>query len=600
MNIHLGTDRETGRPVYFPLKAFERHLHLIGYTGAGKTTAIITLLVDMLSRPGPQPCVIIVDRLGGFSADLLRWFSSPFLCPRSVRDRLVYIEPAREDVTCTFNPLLYATPGEGYYRTARAAEIVLRGWDAQDLAKMPRLMRWLFNSMWAVAQLGLTLTDTEHLLFPNSPLHRPLLACLPEALRYEWNQIIEAKGAQAEVQLESTRNRLKPYFDSPVLRAMFASPVNRFDVLGWTRERKVVLVNLAPMGRLPETSADAIGGLIVNEVFSIARSLPPAARVETLVVLDEFQRFIGPDLEFSLAESRQLKTSLVLSHQSFSQLVRGDVDLTSLIFQAQSRLMLRVGGPDVDVLSEELGGFTFDPMRVKDEIWHRTQRVSGHRIVELQSASEAEMLAHEWGRQFGSMRGATETASRPYGAAAPDRVAKGGTQSETAGESRGVKRGTSRTRGTSQTLVPIYEEYTQLASRTYATFEEQRAEWGKKLRRLKPGQGILQIANDDTLYHLDVKRTAPAHLAADWATVLEDMPTAAAQFDRLVEENFAQACFVPPARALAEAEDRRRRVLCPPVVIATAAVADAPAGATDDGPGPPRVPTAVEKSPFGY
>src|SRR5207253_1535543 len=111
-------------------------------------------------------------------------------------------------------------------------------------------------------------------------------------------------------------------------------------------------------------------------------------------------RFVGPDLEFSLAESRQLRTSLIMSHQSFSQLVRGEVDLTSLIFQAQTRLMLKVAGLDAEVLASELAGFTYNPLRVKDEIWHRCQRISGHKIIELHSRSRAENFARQWSETF--------------------------------------------------------------------------------------------------------------------------------------------------------------------------------------------------------
>ena len=67
-----------------------------------------------------------VDRLGSFSHDLLRWFASPF-CPAWARDRLVYIEPAREDVVLGFNPLLYDTPAHGYFRVTRATDLVLPG-----------------------------------------------------------------------------------------------------------------------------------------------------------------------------------------------------------------------------------------------------------------------------------------------------------------------------------------------------------------------------------------------------------------------------------------------------------------------------------------
>ena len=46
--------------------------------------------------------------------------------------------------------------------------------------------------------------------------------------------------------------------------------------------------------------------------------------------------------------------------------------------------MLRVAGLDAEILAEELAGFTFDPMRIKDELYRRCQRISGHRVIELE------------------------------------------------------------------------------------------------------------------------------------------------------------------------------------------------------------------------
>jgi len=67
-------------------------------------------------------------------------------------------------------------------------------------------------------------------------------------------------------------------------------------------------------------------------VLTTARSLPLGVRFPTFLILDEFQRFVGPDLEPAIPEVRQLGIKLVLSHQSLSQLKRGDIDLTNLIF----------------------------------------------------------------------------------------------------------------------------------------------------------------------------------------------------------------------------------------------------------------------------
>jgi len=48
----------------------------------------------------------------------------------AVRERVVLIEPAREDVVIGFNPLLHDSPQHGYYKVQRATDIILRAWEA--------------------------------------------------------------------------------------------------------------------------------------------------------------------------------------------------------------------------------------------------------------------------------------------------------------------------------------------------------------------------------------------------------------------------------------------------------------------------------------
>ena len=59
-------------------------------------------------------------------------------CTEDVRNRLIYIEPAREDVVLGFNPLLYKTDGEGFYKVSRATDIVLRAWESVNIIVDPR------------------------------------------------------------------------------------------------------------------------------------------------------------------------------------------------------------------------------------------------------------------------------------------------------------------------------------------------------------------------------------------------------------------------------------------------------------------------------
>jgi hypothetical protein len=398
-SILLGHDRNSRKPIRIPTKAFQTHFHLIGGTGKGKTTALHAILHQLLrDNPCNNSCWFIFDRLGSFSHELLLWMSSLY-CPEHVRDRLIYVEPSREDVVLGFNPLVYETPAHGYYKVERATEIVLRAWESVNIEAMPRLARWVFNAFWAAAQLGLTIADCVHFLMPGSPYHSDLLLRLPPRLRLVWAELMESRTGEVLRILDSSRNRLKPYFESDILRRMFGATRNRMDVLRFMREGSIVLFNLSPQNRLSSQLANTIGALVLNEILATARSLPRGVRYPTYLMLDEFQNFVGPDLVAALPEVRQLGIRLLLSHQSFSQLRRGDYDLTNMIFQAQSRLIFGLQGEDADILAHELASISFDPMRIKDEI---RSRVDDGDFEELRSRSYFSFEEHTnmWAREI--------------------------------------------------------------------------------------------------------------------------------------------------------------------------------------------------------
>ena len=555
--IRLGHKAEPEKPVDIPIDSFATHYHLIGGTGKGKTTAILTLLQQLLLDPFDCDCHIIFDRLGGMSSDLLLWMASDF-CTDEARRRLVYIEPANEDYVLGFNPLLYQSDGEGYYKVQRATEIILRAWESTNIEAMPRLARWTFNAFWAAAQLRLTIADCVHFLLPGSPYFNPLLAQLPPRLRFEWAELIDARGSEVVRILESTRNRLKPYFESNILRRMFGSTESRLDVGRFMREGKIVVLNLAPKGRLSGQLADTIGALILNEVFAVARSLPLDERYTTYLWLDEFQNFVGPDIESALPEVRQLALRLILSHQSLSQLVRSDHDLTNMIYQAQSRMIFGVQGPDADELAHELASITFDPMRIKEENYVRRQRLVGNEIRLLNSWTDGESEASTWNKSYGD--GWTTSQNVTHGLIG-DTKSDGSGRSANQGRGEGGTQGHSRTHSVGERLVPVHEDYLELANRVFSTFDEQKHGWASKVRRLKKGQCVLRRVDDDEPCTVDVERSTPGHLAWDYRTLKTEFPQALEGVARLREENFRSDLFVSPERIEREASRRLESVL---------------------------------------
>ncbi len=566
-SILLGHEKDSRREVRIPRSAFSTHFHLIGGTGKGKTTAIHTLLRPLLRDPGERSCVIVIDRLGNLSEELLLWMASKEFCPDDVRDRLVFIQPSREDVVLPMNPLTYDTPAHGYFKVERATEIVLRAWESVNIEAMPRLARWTFNAFWAAAQLGLTIADCSHLLMPGSQYHQALLGVLPAGLQAEWREISNPRSSQEATRiLDSSRNRLKPYFESDILRRMFGTTKHRFNAEQFMREGKIVVVDLSPRNRLASQLGNTIGALILNEVIATARNLPRGVRYPTYVLLDEFQNFVGPDIESALPEVRQLGLKLLLSHQSFSQLIRGDYDLTSMIFQAQSRMAFGIQGEDADFLANEFASIMYERRKIKEEVYTRRQLSAGHRIMELSSWSEAESQAENWTRSFGKNWSQQTSSAQPPGIVRPtESKASGLGTSE--GDGEGGSAGHTTTRGSHQTLVPQHEDFLELASRTYETFDEQKSDWAKKIRNLATGECILRLVDDSALRHVSVKRSVPGYLKYDMATIKKHFPEVIANMERMIEENFASDLFVPAAVIDRESEQRLQAALRPRITV---------------------------------
>ena len=595
--IYLGTNAETGKRFYVPPDSFETHWHIIGATGKGKTTAIEAILHQLFTAR-ERAAHFIFDRMGSFSRSLLRFVSSPY-CPQWVKDRVLYIDCAREDMILPFNPLLYDTISHGYYKVSRACECVLRAWSSQNIEEMPRLARWLFNSMWAAAQLGLTVADCAHLLMPGSPYHEAILNMLPPMLRAEWAEIQNARGGEAGRILESSRNRIKIFNEFPILRQIFGSVRNHLDIPRLLREGRIVIIDLSPKNRLSPQAADAIGGMILNEVLAVMRSMPLELRNPAYLWLDEFQRFVGRDVEEAIPEVRQLGGRMVFSHQTFSQLVKGDTDLSSLIWQPQSRMVFGVQGEDAELLANEIASLTYDPKKIKDEMYTRRQLIKEHKIVELASWSESESLAENWQTSYGTNWTASKGNSRASGwndsdsrnvshqFNAPLRDYTIGTgrsnghsgsnaqtqtngQGGSEGSGQGGSKSVSKSRSVGESHLPVYDEFQELSRKSYYTFEEQRALWAQQIRLLKTGQALIKIVNDPNLYRINVERHAPGYLASEIKLLIRRSPATLESVERFIEQNYQQDFFVTPAAIELETHERLQRLLTNVIYIPTA------------------------------
>lgn len=551
--VYLGESRETGEPIYLDLDLFRTHMHLVGATGSGKTTAVHAILKGLMSQvKKDECCLFVIDPMGGLSRDLLAFIAHPTKCTQRVRDRLVYIEPAREDVVMPINPLIFTSPANRYYQTMRAVDLVLRGWSAQDVTQQPRLLQWTFKTFCAAAEMGFPISMCRHLIHPGSPQHSAIMDRLPGENRYEWQDILNSRGREATTILESTRNRLDPFFRSPILHAMFGSLKSRFDCERFIRERKIVILNLASMSTIPPLTAHTIGALALNEIFESASRMTSVGGRSvvdpTYVLLDEFQNYVSVDIEHALPTVRQLGLRLILAHQSFAQLDRDDINLEQMIWQARSRLVFANYAKDADILADELAKLTFDSKVVKDIRYSRKQLIQSYRKEWLMSEGKTENRSSGSSKQKSDGRSGSTTFANPGVGSSPS--------SETLGTSSGGAESFSDTSTFgysathSQAMVPVHENVVEVSSLTYEPFDEFAIKWGQALRSLGEGESFLQLPGS--------RKIQPIQIDFD---PIEETPELCRAIDELKQKNFESDFFVSREQANREYEQSWQEVL---------------------------------------
>lgn len=552
--IQLGIDRLTDSQIIIEPDQFRTHFHLIGATGSGKSTAIQTLLRPILMQPRSEICALfLIDPMGNLSRDLLGWMANERLCPQHVRDRLVYIEPAREDIIMPFNPLSHTSEANRYYQTMRSVDIVLRAWAAQDVSQQPRLLQWTYKAFCAAAMMGLPIAMCKHLLHPGSPEHEAILNRIPGDIRFHWNDILNARGSEAVRILESTRNRLDPFFESTNLRRMFGSTQSLFDCERFIKERRIVVLNLGKYGKIPGFVADTIGALALNEIVETASRLSTNEGKQTVdptyVVMDEFQKYVSVDIEDALPTVRQMGLRLILAHQSFAQLEREDVDLTQMIWQARSRLMFANNARDADIIADELTKLTFDSMKIKDIRKSKKQLIVGYRKEWLESESSSSTRSTSNTEQNSTGYNQSSGESIPPEKYRPTKSKNDGRTSATSkGHTHADSSGA--TSGRSQANVPIHDTFEEISNITYESFEEQSLQWGKQIRRLQTGEAFGMFAGDSDVHFVNV----------DYLP-LYDSPQLREAVETLIEKNFESDYFISASEADREIERYRQQLL---------------------------------------
>jgi hypothetical protein len=341
--ILLGETRK-GNPVYLPSKVRFTHMHVLGASGRGKSKFLEHLIREDI-RQGNGLCLI--DPHGELYDDLLRWIEVRGFFDRR---KVILLEPTLEGWAFGFNPLDFgvASPDQLTFAADAMAKVCAQVWGGEDMMQTPRLKRILSSVFYTLAAKRLTLlealmlTNHEHL-----EARRYLTRDLPNfALADEWQKLNALGSRDFYEEFSSANNRLFEFLRAEIVQNVIGQQERVLDFRQAMDDGHIVLVNLAPKGRLSDDNARLLGALMVNDLFLKARHRSKDSRPFYLYI-DECSLFVNEDIGRILNETRKFGLHLILAHQHLSQLRRASETIYSAVMtNAQTKVIF--GGLSVD------------------------------------------------------------------------------------------------------------------------------------------------------------------------------------------------------------------------------------------------------------
>ena len=319
-----------------------RHAYLIGQTGAGKSTALYNIAVQLIAA---GEGVAVLDPHGEEAEALLDTI------PRKRTRHVVYFNPQDEAYPIGMNLLEVGANDE--HLVASSVVEALRGLHADSWG--PRLDWILFNCLRTVAASSGTVLDVPRLLADQAFRARMVDQVEDPAIRSFWHEEFGQynKGFRVEA-ISPIQNKIGRLRANPVLRGILGQRHSTIDPRFMMDEQRILIANLSGIGT---TAADILGSLLAAwfQVAALGRSEVSATdRVPFTVLMDECHRFTTERLASILAESRKYGLGIVLANQYTAQL--GTAIRDAIFGNVGTTIAYRVGGDDGEVMSEHFGG----------------------------------------------------------------------------------------------------------------------------------------------------------------------------------------------------------------------------------------------------